>query len=135
MKICIRAHDLGVKGTESILNRIQNLGIDGVQMVCYKAYDDIPYTPGGITLENLSMPGGMCLLAVGLIHTGLAYCMYFSSLKDLPGQKVAILSYIDPLVAVLLSWVFLHEPLTGWQIAGGLLILGSTLWNEISEQK
>ena len=90
---------------------------------------------GGITLENLSLPGGMCLLAVGLIHTGLAYCMYFSSLKDLPGQKVAILSYIDPLVAVLLSWVFLHEPLTGWQIAGGLLILGSTLWNEISEQK
>ena len=48
MKICIRAHDLGVKGTEGILQRIRELGIDGVQMVCYKAYDDIAYLPGAI---------------------------------------------------------------------------------------
>jgi len=52
MKICIRAHDLGVKGTADILSKIGALGIDGVQMVCYKAYDDIPYAPGGITAEK-----------------------------------------------------------------------------------
>ena len=52
MKICIRAHDLGVKGTEQILSRIRELGIDGVQMVCYKAYDDIAYQPGAITEEK-----------------------------------------------------------------------------------
>ena len=49
MKICIRAHDLGVKGTDAILKSIQELGIDGVQMVCYKAYDDIAYQPEAIT--------------------------------------------------------------------------------------
>lgn len=49
MKLCIRAHDLGVKGTEPILNRLEELGIDGVQMVCYKVYDDVSYAPGGIT--------------------------------------------------------------------------------------
>lgn len=52
MKICIRAHDLGVKGTEAIVNRLDTLGIDGVQMVCYKAYDDILYQPGCITRER-----------------------------------------------------------------------------------
>ncbi len=52
MKVCIRAHDLGVKGTEQILQQIQTLGIDGVQMVCYKAYDDIVYQPGSITEEK-----------------------------------------------------------------------------------
>lgn len=52
MKLCIRAHDLGVKGTENILRRLEELGLDGVQMVCYKAYDDIPYAPGGITPEK-----------------------------------------------------------------------------------
>lgn len=52
MKICIRAHDLGVKGTERILEELKALDIDGVQMVCYKAYDDIPYRPGGITPEK-----------------------------------------------------------------------------------
>ncbi len=52
MKLCIRAHDLGVKGTEQILNRLRVLGIDGVQMVCYKAYEDVPYVPGGITADK-----------------------------------------------------------------------------------
>lgn len=49
MKLCIRAHDLGVKGTEDILTRVKQLQIDGVQMVCYKAYPDIVYQPGAIT--------------------------------------------------------------------------------------
>lgn len=57
MKICIRAHDLGVKGTRDILERIQSLGIDGVQMVCYKAYDDIAYAPGTITPEKAAAIG------------------------------------------------------------------------------
>lgn len=54
MKLCIRAHDLGVKGSEQILRRLDELGLDGVQMVCYKAYDDIPYALGGIAAEKAS---------------------------------------------------------------------------------
>ena len=57
MKLCIRAHDLGVKGMEPILNRLKELGIDGVQMVCYKAFDDVPYVPGGITEEKAAQIG------------------------------------------------------------------------------
>ncbi len=57
MKICIRAHDLGQKGTENILSEITRLGIDGVQMVCYKAYDDITYTPGSISLQQAQAIG------------------------------------------------------------------------------
>ena len=71
-------------------------------------------------------------LVVGLIHTGVTYCMYFSSLKELPGQKAAILSYIDPLVAVLISVTILGESMGLWQAVGGVLILGFTLLNEIS---
>ena len=76
--------------------------------------------------------GWLNLLIVGLVHTGITYCMYFSSLKELPGQKAAILSYIDPLVAVLISVAVLGESMTVWQVVGGLLILGFTLWNEIA---
>ena len=68
---------------------------------------------------------------VGLIHTGITYCMYFSSLKELTGQEASILSYIDPLVAVAVSVLVLHESMTLPQLAGGLLILGFTLWNEL----
>ena len=94
----------------------------------------IPYvlTTSGVTLGTLNSAGWLNLLIVGLIHTGVTYCMYFSSLKELPGQKAAILSYIDPLVAVLISVTILGESMSLWQAAGGILILGFTLWNEIS---
>lgn len=95
----------------------------------------IPYVAltGGTTLDRLDGMGWIFLLIVGLVHTGITYCMYFSALKELPGQKAAILSYIDPLVAVLVSVLILREPLTLWQAIGGLLILGFTLWNEIDQ--
>jgi len=94
----------------------------------------IPYVllTDGITLGSLNTKGWINLFIVGLIHTGITYCMYFSSLKELPGQKAAILSYIDPLVAVLISVVVLHEAMTVWQVIGGALILGFTLWNEVT---
>lgn len=93
----------------------------------------LPYVllTDGIHLGGMKGAGWISLLAVGVIHTGLAYCLYFSALKSLPGQKAAILSYIDPLVAVLISVTVLGEPLTLWQAVGGVLILGFTLWNEL----
>lgn len=96
----------------------------------------IPYVTmtSGVTLGNLNGIGWINLLIVGFIHTGVTYCMYFSSLKELPGQKAAILSYIDPLVAVLISVTVLGESMTFWQVIGGILILGFTLWNEISPE-
>lgn len=94
----------------------------------------LPYvlTTSGLTLGKLNSIGWLNLLIVGLIHTGVTYCMYFSSLKELPGQKAAILSYIDPLVAVLISVTILGESMGLWQAVGGVLILGFTLLNEIS---
>jgi len=95
----------------------------------------IPYVcfSGGMHLEVLNTKGWICLLVVGLIHTGITYCMYFSALKELRGQEVAILSYLDPLVAVVVSVLILGEGITFFQLLGGILILGFTLWNEMGE--
>ncbi len=97
----------------------------------------VPYVAftSGVTLNGLNSIGWVSLLVVGIVHTGITYCLYFSSLKELPGQKAAILSYIDPLVAVLVSVTILAEKLTLLQALGGALILGFTLWNEISTKK
>jgi drug/metabolite transporter (DMT)-like permease len=86
---------------------------------------------GGVGLERLDGPGWVCLAVVGLVHTGLTYCMYFAALKARPGQEAAILSYVDPLGAVLVSVAVLHEAMTPLQLLGGGLILGFTLWNEL----
>lgn len=75
------------------------------------------------------------LLIVGIVHTGFAYLMYFTSMKGLKGQTVALLSYIDPISAVLLSGMLLNEKLSPLQIAGAVLILGTTCFSELFPKK
>ena len=96
----------------------------------------LPYVAftGGFTIGSLNASGWVNLLIVGVVHTGIAYCMYFSALKDIPGQEAAILSYMDPLVAVAVSVFVLGERLTLVQLTGGILILGFTLYNEIKTE-
>jgi len=93
----------------------------------------VPYVAftGGVSLENMDGLGWICLLVVGLVHTGITYCLYFTAVEHIPGQEVAILSYIDPLVAVIIGVAVLGEPLTLPQLIGGAMILGFTLWNEL----
>ena len=97
----------------------------------------VPYVllTDGINLSSLNTAGWISLAVVGVLHTGVTYCLYFSALKDLPGQTAAVLSYIDPLVAVIVSVTLLGEKLLPLQIVGGALILGFTLLNEIKIKK
>ena len=73
----------------------------------------------------------LMLLVVGVVHTGLTYYLYFSSVKSLPSETVAIYSYIDPAFAVLLSIFLLKEPMNISGVAGAVLILGACIVSEI----
>ena len=66
------------------------------------------------------------LLVAGLVFTALTYTMYFSAIPGLRAQTAALGSYIDPVVAVLISALFLHEPMTAAEWLGAVLILGAT---------
>ena len=83
---------------------------------------------------ELSLPALGLLLFVGIIHTGIAYTMYFGSLKALKAQTAAILSYIDPIVAIILSALLLREHMGVGGIVGAVLILGSALISELPEK-
>jgi drug/metabolite transporter (DMT)-like permease len=73
----------------------------------------------------------LLLLVVGIVHTGVAYALYFHAVGALPAQTAALLSYLDPVLAVLLSALLLREPMS-WSVAlGAVLILGSTLISEL----
>ena len=75
--------------------------------------------------------GAVLLLIVGVFHTGWCYSLFFGSMAHLSAQTVVLFSYIDPIVAILLSALLLHEPL-GWSgILGAVLVLGSTLISEL----
>ena len=117
-----------IKGVQGLHRTFLQFCSAAVVLVPYVAFTD------GCNLGTFDTKGWLCLAAVGVVHTGITYCLYFSSLKELPGQKAAILSYIDPLVAVLCSVLLLHEDMKITQIIGGAMILGFTLWNELPDK-
>lgn len=97
----------------------------------------LPYM---LLTQPLTMPamtgGQWALLAVvGILHTGIAYTLYFGSMKDLNAQTIAVFSYLDPVIAILLSALFLREPMSAANIFGTVLILGSALYSELPERK
>lgn len=73
----------------------------------------------------------LMLLIIGVCHTGFAYALYFGSIEKLNTQTVALFSYIDPIVAIILSALLLKEPMSIYGIIGAILILGSTLITEL----
>lgn len=70
------------------------------------------------------------IAVIGAVNTGLAYLLYFSGLQKLSGQSVALISYVDPVSALLFSALFLHESMTPVQIAGAVLIIGGAMLGE-----
>ena len=84
---------------------------------------------------RLDARAAVLVLIVGIVHTGVAYAMYFGSMKRLRAQTIALLSYIDPVFALLLSAAVLHEPITPLGLLGAALIIGSALVSEGRRQK
>lgn len=75
------------------------------------------------------------LLVMGIVHTGICYALYFVGIKELPTQTSALLSYIDPVSAIILSAIFLREGLTPSGLVGAVLILGATLCSELLPER
>ncbi len=92
----------------------------------------LPYVLATEDVASVVLPplGLVLLLILGIIHTGFAYTLYFGSLSFLRGQTIALFSYLDPIFAIFLSAVVLHEPLTGPGLLGAVLVLGSTCFSE-----
>jgi len=88
--------------------------------------------PHGLAFSPLPL---VLLAVVGFVHTGVAYNLYFSSMLEIPAQSIAALSYIDPVVSILLSVAVLREKLTLPQAAGCALILGATFLGESASGK
>lgn len=96
----------------------------------------LPYctATGLFSQVTVTHVGIVCLLILGFLHTGIGYIIYFDAVNRLPAQTVGILSYIDPVEAVLLSAFFLKEPVTVYTIAGAVMILGAAAYSELSAE-
>lgn len=90
----------------------------------------LPFIISRRQLHIESLNSLLLILIIGIIHTGIAYLLYFSGIKSIKAQSAAMLSYIDPVSAILFGTLILREPVNIMQIFGGLLILGFTFLGE-----
>lgn len=105
---------------------IMQLALVSVIMLPYSALT------GAFSSVSVTVTGIVCLLVLGFLHTGVGYMIYFDAVNKLPAQTVGILSYIDPVEAVLLSALFLREPISAAAVAGAVMILGAAAYSELS---
>lgn len=145
--------DTGVSGIEEMTGVLLGLGAAAFYasvVVLNKKIRDIPAFPktsiqlGFAALiilpytllaervtETPTIPTVLLLLVVGIVHTGIAYTLYFGSMKPLSAQTIALFSYLDPIVAILFSVLLLHEAMSVLSVIGAVLILGSTMVSEL----
>lgn len=117
-----------IKSVSAFDKTIVQLGTSAVVLLPYTMLTEnlaeITFTPTLIIM--------LCI--VGIVHTGIAYTLYFGVMDKLKAQTVALFSYVDPVVAILLSAVILHENIGVWGYIGAVLVLGATLVSELPEK-
>ena len=97
----------------------------------------LPYILLTERIGDIQLKGSyaLMLLFVGILHTGIAYTLYFGSIGHISAQTAAIFSYIDPVVALILSALLLREEFGLTQLIGSILILGAAIICELPTAK
>ena len=115
-----------MKDISPVNTTIMQLALVSVIMLPYSA------ATGAFSEVNVTLTGVICLLILGVLHTGIGYIIYFDAVNKLPAQTVGILSYIDPVEAVMLSAFLLKEPVNLYTVIGAVMILGAAAVSELT---
>lgn len=118
-----------IRGIGAYDKTIVQIGTAGAVLIPYvllrEDLSSVAFTPTVVAL----------LLVVGLVHTGLAYALYFSTVDVLPAHTLAILGYLETVIAVLFSVLLLREPMTSLQGFGAVLLLCAAVTAELPEKQ
>ena len=125
---CVVINNKFLKGLDPYDSSIVQLAVAAIVLFPY-----VLFTVDFSVLKPDTTTIGLTL-AVGILHTGVAYWLYFSALPKLEAARIAIFSYIDPAIAILLSVFVLMEPMTTAGVIGAVLILGAALASEFVER-
>ena len=108
------------------------LGVAGVVLIPYTLLAEVAF---GNAVFSFDLTSLALLLFLGVVHTGIAYTLYFGAMGKLSAHTVSIFSYIEPVLAILLSALFLSEPMSTGAAVGAVLILGAALLSELPERE
>lgn len=113
-----------IRGLAKLEITIIQLGVTALLLLPYVLLTE------GVSILEVSHSSIPFILILGIVNTGIGFWLFFSGMQKLKGQSIAMLSYVDPFVAILISWLILQEQMTLVQMLGGALLLGSTFVSE-----
>lgn len=87
----------------------------------------LPWSPAADATGGWAAPV-LSLLALGILGTGLAYLFQFDVVRVVGQQVGSLVTYLIPVVSVVLGYVLLHERLGTWQVVGAALVLGAAVF-------
>ncbi|MBR5287752.1 MAG: EamA family transporter [Clostridia bacterium] len=116
-----------MSGIEALSRTVVQLGVSALVLAPYIMMTENVL----VLLPQLSAVSLALLFVLAIVHTGMAYALYFGSIRDLSAQTAALFSYIDPVVAIFLSAFLLGEAMTVSSTIGAVMILGSAVVSEL----
>jgi len=126
----------GVVFSGKVLKGLPNVEVAAIQLTL-AGLVLIPYTFFTGEMSNIRLGLDLSTLIaciMGLVHTGMAYVLFFAALPRIPSAEYTILSYIDPIFAIVWGWLLLGETLSIPQIIGATLIICSLMYSELSKK-
>lgn len=118
-----------IKAIEKLELTIFQLGITALLLMPYV------FLTCGFGIFHVTSSSIPFILILGIFNTGIGFWLFFSGMENLKGQRIAMLSYVDPFIAILISALILQEHMTMLQMLGGALLLASTFVSEIKSRK
>lgn len=118
---CVMILNKKIQGIAPLTRTVYQLAASALVLLPYCLFrEDISYSAIGASDVIMTV-------IVGIVHTGIAYGLYFHSVAHLPAQNTAMLSYLDPVIAIILSFAVMGESISVWAMLGGVLIIGAAI--------
>lgn len=87
---------------------------------------------GTFHISEVDLRSALLVIMLGLVHTGIAYILYFDALGSIPVVTVAVLGYLEPVLSILLSAFVLNEACDWYIWVGAILIIGAAVISELN---
>ncbi|WP_028227786.1 DMT family transporter [Paraburkholderia ferrariae] len=102
-----------LKGTPPHLIALVQVLFGALALAPFIHYDTLPATP----LHWAQ------IVTLGVVHTGIMYVLLYGAIQKLPTAMTGALSFIYPVVAIVVDWLAFGQRLSWIQVAGAVLIL------------
>ncbi len=101
----------------------------GIVALAQQAVAAVVLLPAALRLPApVGVPGWGSLVILGVVHSGAAWLLFYTGLRMVRADQVAVLTYIEPVAAVIFAALLLAEPLRWYTVVGGAaVVMGGVL--------